>query len=236
VSWIDLSGGDPAFYAGLFGWTLDGDGVFALDGRAVAGRGGPVPPGGPPAWTLHVFVDDPDRAAMRVAAAGGRVELTPRTTPLGRAAVVTDPGGACFAVRAPGRQAELARRPGALSWTELCTPDVDAARAFYADQFGWDTPAITMALPAGEVRYTVFCQGGTEVAGLMPAGGLLPADAPPRWLAYVEVTDCAATAARVTDLGGTLPVPPLDIPRIGRVAVLAAPTGELLALIQMPPD
>ncbi len=235
MSWIDLSGGDPAFYTGLFGWTLDGDGVFALDGRAVAGHGAPVPPG-PPAWTLHLFVDDPDRAAAGVAAAGGRVELGPRATPLGRTAVVTDPGGARFALRAPGRPADLARGPGALSWAELCTPEVDAARAFYADQFGWDTPATTMALPAGEVPYTVFCRDGTEVAGLMPAGGLLPADAPPRWLGYVEVTDCAATAARVTDLGGTLPVPPLDIPRIGRVAVLAAPAGELLALIQMPPE
>jgi predicted enzyme related to lactoylglutathione lyase len=170
VFWIDLSAGDPAFYTGLFGWTLGSDGVFACRGRVVAGYGAPAPPDHRPSWTAHLLVDDLDLAAARVAAGGGRVEH-PRDTPLGRMAVVADPGGARFAVREAGRRAELVHQPGTLSWTELCTPDVAAARAFYVDQFGWDAVSTTMALPAGEVPYTVFCRGGAEVAGLMPTGG-----------------------------------------------------------------
>ena len=235
VFWIDLSAGDPAFYTGLFGWTLGSDGLFARDGRVVAGYGAPVPPDHGPSWTAHLFVDDLERAAAHVTAGGGRVELPPGDTPLGRMAVVTDPGGARFAVREAGRRAELVRQPGALSWTELCTPDVAAARAFYVDQFGWDPVATTMALPAGEVPYTVFCRGGAEVAGLMPTGGPFPPPPAARWLAYVEVADCDATAQRTGDLGGGVPVPPLDIPRIGRVAMLTGRSGESFAVIQMPP-
>lgn len=234
MSWIDLAGGDPEFYAGLFGWTLERDGVFALDGRTVAGFGAPVPPGSKPAWTTHVYVDDPDRAAARVAAGGGRVELPPRDTALGRLAVVADPVGARLALRRPDRRAESTRRPGAVTWAELCTPELDAAREFYAGQFGWAAVATTMALPAGEVPYTVFCRGGDEVAGLLPPGGGFPPPGPPRWLAYVEVTDCAATADRATALGGAVPGPPLGIPGIGRVALLAGPTGESLAVMQLP--
>lgn len=226
--WIDLSDGDAGFYARLFGWSLEGD-VFTCEGRVVAGYGGPVPDGTGPAWTPHVFVDDPDAAAAGIAAAGGRVEVEPRDTPRGRTAVVTDPSGARFAVREPKRRAEHLRTPSGLTWCELGTADVPAAQAFYADRFGWDPVATSMALPAGEVPYTVFVRDGEEMAGLIGASPF-----PPGWLSYVEVTDCDVAVRVAAALGGDVVVPPLDIPRIGRVAVLAGRTGETLAVMQMP--
>ena len=42
--WMDLSGGDPAFYRDLLGWE-PGGGVFTLDGQVVAGYGAPGAPG-----------------------------------------------------------------------------------------------------------------------------------------------------------------------------------------------
>ena len=225
MSWMDLSAGDPAFYTDVFGWALGTDGVFRDADRAVAGSGGPVPPG-PPVWTVH-HAGDPDRAAALVTGSGGRVELAPVDTPRGRTTVLTDPAGARFAVRAAV--------PPTPAWAELCTPDVPAARAFYAGLLGWEPVPMPMALPAGEVTYTVFCRDGAEAAGLMPLGGPFPPPGPARWLAYVEVPDCAATAARAPAAGGAVAVPPLDIPRIGRVAVLTGRTGETVATLQLPP-
>ncbi len=225
MTWMDLSAGDPAFYTDLFGWTLGADGVFTRGDRAVAGYGAPLPPGSPPGWTVHLPAPDPAGTVGRVRAAGGRVEPAPADRPV----VVADPAGARFAVRAPDR-------PAGPCWAELCTPDVAAARAFYAGVFGWDPRTVPMALPAGEVTYTVFCRDGEEMAGLMPLGGPFPPAGPARWLAYVEVPDCAAAARSAADAGGAVPVPPLDIPRIGRVAILAGRTGETFAVIELPPS
>ena len=55
---------------------------------------------------------------------------------------------------------------GRFVWYELTTPDVKAAKAFYADVVGWgirDAPA-----PAAEpMDYTLFIAGEAPVAGLL---------------------------------------------------------------------
>ena len=73
--------------------------------------------------------------------------------------------------------------PGTFCWAELTTPDLEAARAFYAAVLGWD----------GE-----FELDGAEVAGVRegePAG----------WTSFVRVEDAAAAAgedARIRDPAG----------------------------------
>jgi predicted enzyme related to lactoylglutathione lyase len=56
---------------------------------------------------------------------------------------------------------------------------------------------------------------------------------PPHWMPYFQVEDCDAAAANAAKLGGTVCVPPTDIPSIGRFAVLQDPTGATFSVIKM---
>jgi predicted enzyme related to lactoylglutathione lyase len=72
----------------------------------------------------------------------------------------------------------------------------------------------------------------------------LPDDAkkmgtPPHWMSHVEVADVDKTAARVRELGGQVLVPPSDVPKVGRFAVIADPQGASISVFKpegpMPP-
>ena len=228
--WMDLSGGDPAFYRDLFGWQPTGAGVFTMDGQVVAGHAAP----GRPGWNLHAVVDDVPAACHAAGQHGGEVLAAPGPSALGTLAMLADPTGAGFVVREPGPRAELLHRPMAFSWAELCTPDAGPAISFYRALFGWDTVDVPMSMPAGEVDYTVFVAGGAEMAGLLPAKAAFGPAEPPYWLAYVEVADADATAARVTGLGGEVLAGPFDVPRIGRIALFAGRGGETFAVMRLP--
>lgn len=227
--WMDLSGGDLTFYRDLLGWQSADDGVFTVDGQVVAGHGAT----GGPRWNLHAMVDDVMAARAAVERHGGTVVTAPGSS---APAVVADPAGAEFVVRESGRKADLLNKPMSFSWAELCTPDAAGARSFYSAVFGWSMVDIAMSMPAGTVDYTVFLAGTEEAAGLMPAEGAFGTAAPPYWLAYVEAADTDKLAAHTAELGGAVVVEPFDVPRIGRIALLAGRSGETFAVMQMPGD
>ena len=122
---------------------------------------------------------------------------------------------------------------GHFVWYELMTTDMAAARKFYAGVMGWSTRDAS----APGMPYTLLNLGETAIGGLMT----LPpearrAGAQPRWLGYVAVADVDAAIAQLTKLGGTVHLPPLDIPGIGRFAIIADPQAATLALIKPPDD
>jgi hypothetical protein len=59
-----------------------------------------------------------------------------------------------------------------------------------------------------------------------------PAGVPNHWLVYFAVADCDASVARLTELGGTVRLPPIDIPP-GRFSVVSDPDGALFAVLQL---
>jgi predicted enzyme related to lactoylglutathione lyase len=68
---------------------------------------------------------------------------------------------------------------------------------------------------------------------------MLPPDAngeaPPHWSVDFWVANVDAAAAKVTELGGTVVVPPQDVPNTGlRQAVVTDPQGATLSLTQPP--
>jgi predicted enzyme related to lactoylglutathione lyase len=118
---------------------------------------------------------------------------------------------------------------GRFVWYELMTTDMKAAKAFYAKVVGWGTQDASMP----GMSYTLLTVGEASVGGLMQ----LPEDArrmgaQPRWLGYVAVNDVDAAARRVGQAGGTVHVPPADIPDIGRFSVVADPQTATFALIK----
>ncbi|MCB1781983.1 MAG: VOC family protein [Candidatus Competibacteraceae bacterium] len=115
---------------------------------------------------------------------------------------------------------------GAFSWSELITPDVNAARSFYSGLFGWTFEDF---LGAG-APYTLVKADGDMIGGIM-APSPECAGMPPAWGVYVTVDDVDATARQVEMLGGKLLRPPEDIPEVGRFCVLQDPQGATLCAI-----
>ena len=240
--WHDLMTTDPAravdFYGKLFGWTttemdMGPAGKYTMLHNGGEGVGGVVPlePGGEhkPHWVCYVTVPNVDAAVERAGALGGSAVVPPMDIPeVGRFAVIADPAGAYISpfTALPGQESPPATYPvGQFCWYELLAPDPEGAARFYKEIFGWTHRTEDMG-PYGS--YYLLSRGDKDLAGMMQ----MPADAtgPSQWLPYVRVADVDASAARVTELGGTLYVQPKDIPNVGRFAVCADPTGAAIAL------
>ncbi|HLN37131.1 MAG TPA: VOC family protein [Xanthobacteraceae bacterium] len=118
---------------------------------------------------------------------------------------------------------------GCFVWYELTTTDPDAAKTFYTDVVGWSTRDASMPGAA----YTLFAAGEDPVAGLTG----LPAEArkmgaQPRWMGYVGVDDVDVATDRLQRLGGTVYVPPTDVPDVSRFSIVADPQAATLALVK----
>jgi predicted enzyme related to lactoylglutathione lyase len=240
-NWIDLGTADlddaKRFYTALFGWTAEVSGdeyggytTFSLGGRAVAGAGPLFGEGQPTAWSTYVATHDADAIAARVDAAGGKVLVAPFDVgDQGRMAAFLDQAGAPFSVWEPGTMpgAEIFDVPGALTWNELTTRDVDGSVAFYSAVFGWAARASSV----GGAPYVVFEQGGETIAGLQPMlGDDWPDDLPPHWMIYFSVADCDRTAEHAYALGGRIVGRPVTFP-MGRYAVLEDPQGGTFSIL-----
>lgn len=123
---------------------------------------------------------------------------------------------------------DVYKTPGAFSWTELLTGDPQAAAGFYGQLFGWKFDEMNMG---GEGVYRVAKVGDTAVGGIMKT----PAAAtgmPPMWCAYVTVADIDATLKQAAALGGKVVAPVMEVPNVGRFAVIADPQGATINLMQ----
>jgi uncharacterized protein len=238
--WTDLSTTDQegakTFYSGLFGWEADdlpvGDGAVysmqKMDGKDVAAIAEQPQQqreaGVPPLWNSYVSVESADDAARRAGELGATVHAPPfDVLEVGRMAVIQDPQGAFFMVWQPRQHfgASLVNAPGALSWNELQTPDMNAAASFYSDLFGWEPRPFE-----GVEDYLVLMNHGRANGGIRP---LDPPGMPPNWLVYFATSDLDDSLAKVESLGGTKLAGPIDI-NIAKVGVVQDPQGAVFAL------
>lgn len=119
---------------------------------------------------------------------------------------------------------------GQIGWADLSTTDVEAARAYYAGLFGWDSRVTPT--PMG-VDYTTFLLDGEQVAGMGPMPpDMAAAGVPTMWNAYVIVADADAVVADAVAAGGTVAMPTMDVMTEGRLAMVADPSGAVLGLWQ----
>lgn len=107
------------------------------------------------------------------------------------------------------------------------TSGPDGAQSFYHDTIGWD-PAPFEESPE---PYTMWMNGDSPVGGVMA----LPeeakkAGAPPHWVAYITTPDVDATVDRVKELSGNLIHGPMEIPNVGRFAIVSDPQGAAFAI------
>ncbi len=58
----------------------------------------------------------------------------------------------------------------------------------------------------------------------------------PGWIPYVGVEDADATATRAQELGGGALLEPMDVPSVGRIAVLSDPQGAVFGILRPVPS
>lgn len=233
-----------AFYASLFGWTFDDRpmgpaGTYTmmrLGGKDVGGLYELAPDmraqGVHPHWLPYVSTADADETVARAQRAGGTAMNGPfDVMDQGRMAVLKDPQGAVFAVWQAKAHRGVAAfgEPGAPCWVELATTDDEAARGFYPEVCGWKADFKS----SGPMPYTEWCSAdGAVVGGMLKMTGEMWNGIPPHWMTYFAVDDCDASASRAASNGGTVKVPPMDIPAVGRFSVIADPAGAVFSIIK----
>jgi uncharacterized protein len=248
-SWVDLGTPDLdaslAFYGELFGWQIEkgpeeagGYTMCLLRGEPVAAIGPLMQEGQPPSWSTYVTVDDAEATVAKAREAGAMVFVEPMRVEIagehmGTMAVMADPAGAAFSIWEPGTHigASIVNEPGALTWNELVTRDIDQAKTFYGAVFGWG--AATADAPP--TTYTEWKLGELSIAGMLQMNDEWPAEIPSHWSAYFAVEDADKAAAKAQELGATVAVEPRDIPGVGRFSLLQDPQAAMFTVIQMIP-
>jgi predicted enzyme related to lactoylglutathione lyase len=188
--------------------------------------------GAPPHWNLYVTVANVDETAKRAQGLGAKVFASPfDVMDVGRMAVLQDPTGAVFHLWQAKKHigAKILNEPSTLCWSELATRDTKAAETFYTRLFGWTAKHST---PGAGMEYTEFSNQGQSGVGMLPMPAQVPAGVPSYWMPYFQVADCDASAAKATQLGASVMVPPHDIPKTGRFAILTDPQGAMFAVFK----
>jgi predicted enzyme related to lactoylglutathione lyase len=132
--------------------------------------------------------------------------------------------------------ASLEHLPGKVILVELVTPDLTAAKTFYAGLFGWTFHDSQL----GETAYAEADFDGHLVAGLFQRPIKTGEHQQSAWLSFFSTGNVDATTKIALQHGAKVLFEPHDIPNLGRDAVLADPQGAVFAVLASssgdPPD
>lgn len=247
--WSECNANDPAaarqFYSKVFGWQMkdmeqpmsDGSiyGMAQINGKNVCGvmqlPAEAKKMGAPPHWLNYVAVDNCDEMAKKCTTLKGKVMVQPMDVGPGRMCLIQDPtGGICAMWQSEHSMGPyLYDEPNTMCWNELMTSNMDVAGSFYARLFDWKPEPQNM----GDMKYTTFTSGEVMVGGMY----LTPKEMknmPSNWSSCFRVNNCDQTCELITQNGGKILNPPMDIPDIGRYAMCMDPQGAMFTLLQPP--
>ncbi|HEX6116455.1 MAG TPA: VOC family protein [Solirubrobacterales bacterium] len=111
---------------------------------------------------------------------------------------------------------------GVPCWVEGLVPDPEGMREFYSGVFGWEFEGPGKMPGEESSAYFVARLRGRDVAGI---GSLPQGVEAATWVTHIRADDADAAADAVRAAGGSVVVEPLDVPPVGRMAVLDDPTG-----------
>ena len=219
------------FYGRLFGWrVVDSDDDYAIclkDDHPAAGITLTQDENAPTVWNTYLAVDDVDTFVQRVAQAGGQVILPPQEVGAsGRRAFCNDPTGAVFGLWQGGEHPGfgISGEAGTVAWSTLLTKDLDAARAFYAEVFGYTY------VDADEYGVVAALPDGTRICSIHLADQL-PDDASASWLPHFGVADRDSSAQLAQELDGFI-LMTFDSP-MGPEAIIQAKHGEVFGIVEV---
>ena len=114
---------------------------------------------------------------------------------------------------------------GKVVWNDLVTEDLDAARRFYGELFGWTFESTTR----GGRPYAIAKSGDIYVAGLLSIAARSDGATQSRWLPFLSVTDVDAAVAKATASNAKVAVGARDV-GLGRVAAIIDPEGAVVGV------
>jgi len=249
--WYELMSPDPegskTFYDAVVGWDIS-EAAPEFQGYRMIGRsdgkfaGGVLPisaemqqHGARPTWLGYIHVTDVDRSVGKIEQAGGKSLMPATDIPnVGRIAMVADPQGAPFYVMKPippagdpNAKSDVfsASEQQRVGWNELQTSDVEGARRFYGDQFGWGSEEY---MDMGEMGlYRFFDQQGTRIGALFDASNGQRS----HWRFYIRVPSISAAKEAAERGGGTIHMGPHQVPTGEYVVIGSDPQGAEFALV-----
>lgn len=123
--------------------------------------------------------------------------------------------------------------PGRPVWMDLMTHDVEGAKAFYGELFGWTFSD----QGEGFGHYHLITKDDVMVGGLMssmmsPDGPTTEPTGPTGWTIYLHSRDVAGAIEHLGDVGAQLIFGPMDVADHGRQAFIIDPSGAALGLWQ----
>lgn len=227
------TGAAARFYEAVFDWTpvnmetADGDyTIFKVGGEDACGSHPPRTPEAVPRWNCSVSVVNTDETVARAQELDGTLVVAAYDlNDVSRMAVLRDNQGASFSLWQPRTHGGTARlnEPGFLCWTELIAINLGAAEGFYTKLFGWDSRRHRFG------EYVEFLRNDEIVAGMLrtpPGRGSVGS----HWLPYFAVVDVDDALQVARRHFGTMLGRPMDIPMIGRSAVLRDPQGAMFGV------
>jgi predicted enzyme related to lactoylglutathione lyase len=250
--WYELMTTDAAaagaFYGAVIGWTFSAPPADApiqywhigrSDGGSAGGAlqltGEMQQQGARPTWLPYLNVTDVDGAVAAIIDDGGRVLMPKMSIDVGSFALASDPQGVPFYVMTPIPPAD---NPHATSdvfspteaqhvrWNELASPDLEAAKAFYASHFGFE---FNNSMPMGPMGDYCFIDHHGQVLGAImqqpdksqPAG----------WLPYIGVPSATAARDAIEANGGTVLNGPHEVPGGDWVVTARDPQGAVFGVV-----
>jgi len=115
-------------------------------------------------------------------------------------------------------------------WHELYTPNKDEAMRFYKEALDFGTEE----MPMGDMgMYPMLTRNGMGVAGVWDTtANKHMKDVPPHWAVYVSVDDVDARLTKCESMGAKIVVPAMDVPTVGRMALIRDPLGAHIWLFK----
>jgi predicted enzyme related to lactoylglutathione lyase len=243
--WYELLTSDAAaakaFYDPVVGWDIEATANNPMNYRMIqtpSGRAGGVmvlndgmrQHGARPTWLGYVGVDDVDETIAKAESLGAKTMMPAFDVPgVGRLAMISDPQGIpLYVMRGASDEASDAFSPdkqGHGAWNELSTTDLEAAKRFYPELFGWTLGEV---MPMGEMGdYQFIDHGGRTIGAMMKArpGGH------PSWNFCFKTDSVDRGLEAIKAGGGTVNFGPAEVPGGDRVVQAVDPEGAAFMIV-----
>jgi hypothetical protein len=243
--WYELLTSDAAaaktFYDTVVGWDIEATASNPMNYRMIRsgnGHAGGVMElnaqmregGAKPTWLGYVGVDDVDATVAKAESLGGKAMMPPFDLPgVGRIAMIADPQGIpLYVMRGESDEESTAfspDEPGRGAWNELSTTDLESARSFYPELFGWSLGDV---MPMGEMGdYQFIEQSGRMIGAMMKArsGGQ------PSWNYCFRTDSVDRGHEAIESGGGTVTFGPAEVPGGDRVVQAFDPEGAAFMIV-----
>jgi predicted enzyme related to lactoylglutathione lyase len=243
--WYELLTSDAAaakaFYDPVIGWDIEPVANNPMNYRMIRsgnGNAGGVMEltdkmrnwGAKPTWLGYVGVDDVDESVAMAEGLGAKAMMPAFDVPgVGRLAMIADPQGIpIYVMRGARPEESSAFSPDELghgAWNELSTTDLEAAKRFYPELFGWKLGDV---MPMGEMGdYQFIDHGGRMIGAMMkvqPSGH-------PSWNYCFRTDSVDRGFEAIKAGGGTVTFGPAEVPGGDRVVQAIDPEGAAFMIV-----